>query len=832
MLAIAKTLLVKYNGSMTGPLGGIRVIDLSTGIAGPMATMLLADHGADVVKVEPPGGDPTRSSSGARVWHRGKRSVELDLDQPDGRDALLGLIERADVVVETLAPGVAAGLGLDWEALSARHPRLVLCSVTGYGRHVSDRDRPAVDALVAARTGLHFEQRGRVGTTIGMLCDRSPELEDLEIPPGCADGPERDGPLFPRSTWPSVGAAFLAANGVSAALLARHRTGRGQWVETSLLQGVLASTIGTWQRPEDPDADGYMSWIMDPRGSKGQFRCADGTWVQNWVPNPAFTLGVSEGDHLDPEAAKAPREDPSRIGPDYSELVVLAHYHPEMAAAYARFPAQEWVDVAAEVGVCLQPVRSVEDALADPALHDCGMVVTVEDPEAGPIRHVGVAVDMRATPAAVRGPAPRPGQHTEEVLAELDLPPRPGDDAADEPEIAAPLDGIVVLDLGLAIAGPFGTQVLSDLGATVIKVNTLWDDFWHATHIAFCANRGKQSISMDLKDPRAMEVLHKLVERADVVQHNMRYEAAVRLGVDDESLRRVNPDLIYCHTAGFDPTRAHLPGNDQTGACLAGTEYEDGAVGLGGKPIWSLTSFGDTGNGFLSSMGIIQALLHRARTGEAQFLTTNILAAHLVNTSYAWIDAAGEGVERPHLTLDQLGTGPLHRLYETDRGWLCVAVDDDGQWAAMANELDDPRLADARYSTASGRAGAADELTAALAQVLCTAGATEWFERLDAAGVPCEVADDHFVNRLFDDPQYRDAGLVTSVEQAQVGRFEQFGDLWSFSDTPARVGGPPLVVGHDTVVLLQELGLDQAEIDELIADGVVKQSTLVQERAL
>ncbi len=826
---------------MTGALGGTRVVDLSTGIAGPMATMLLADHGAEVVKVEPPGGDPTRTHTGSRVWHRGKRSAELDLDDPAGRGALLALVERTDVVVESFAPGVAARMGLDWDTLRARNPRLVLCSITAYGRHLPERDRPAIDALVAARTGLHWEQRGRPGTTIGMLCDLPVELADLEIPPGCADGPERDGPLFPRSTWPSLGAAFLATTGVTAALRARTRTGRGQWVETSLLQGVLAATAGSWQRPEDPRSDGYLSWIMDPRGSKGHFRCADGRWVQNWVPNPAFTLGVSEGDHLDPEGVKAPREDPSRIGPDYSELVVLAHYHPEMAAAYGRFPADDWVRVAAEVGVPLQRVRSAEEALADPALLEAGMVVELDDPEVGRIRHAGVLIDMKGSPGAVRGPAPLPGQHTDEVLAqlaELARPPAPLDGPTDAPAdptpLRAPLDGVTVLDLGLAIAGPWGTQVLSDLGATVIKVNTLWDDFWHATHIAFCANRGKQSISMNLKDPRAMEVLHRLVERADVVQHNMRYEAAVRLGVDDESLRKINPRLIYCHTAGFDPSRAHLPGNDQTGACLAGVEFEDGGVADGGKPIWSLTSFGDTGNGFLSAIGIIQALIHRDRTGEGQFLSTNILAACLLNTSYAWVDAEGRGVPRAHVDREMFGLGPLQRLYQTADGWLCVALDsdDDERWAAMVEVLDDARLADAAYATTARRAERSDELATAIGDVLRTAPASDWFARLDAAGVPCEVADGGFVRRFFDDRAYRDAGLVATTEQAQVGRFEQFGHLWSFSDTPSRVAGPPLVVGHDTVALLQELGYTPDQIDALLADGVAKQATLTQERAL
>jgi len=808
---------------MTGVLGGIRVIDLTTGIAGPMATMLLADNGADVVKVEPPGGDPTRhTESGARVWARGKRSIELDVHNAIQLEQLLQLIDRADVVVENFDLGVTEALGLDWASLQLRNPRLVMCSITAYGRDVEFKDRPAIDALVAARTGLHWEQRGWVGTSIGRLCGLPIELGDLDIPPGCFDGPDRDGPLFPQSRWPSLGAAFLAVTGISAALRARQLTGRGQWVETSLLQGVLVCTAGGWQRPEHPDADGYMCWIFDPRGSKGHFQCADGNWVQNWVPNPSFALGVSEGDAINIDGINKPTDDPSRIGPDYSELVVLAHYHPQMKAAYTKFPAQDWLNAAAQVGIPMQPARRPEDALNDSALIDEGIVVTVDDPEVGPIRHVGLVYEMTKTPGMVQGPAPTVGQHTDELLAELNIPlePRSNDESR---SLASPLDGIVVLDLGLAIAGPFSTQLLSDLGATVIKVNTVYDMFWHSTHIAFTANRGKQSISINLKDPRGLSVLHELVKRADVVQHNMRYEAAERLGVDYESLITIKPDLIYCHSSGFDKSRAHLPGNDQTGACLAGVEYEDGGMADGGKPIWSLTSFGDTGNGFLAAIAIIQAIYHRERTGEGQFLSTSILAACLLNTSYAWVDATtGEGVDRPKVDRLMFGTGARTRLYEASDRWLCLAVQSDEQWAALSRATQIPGL-----ETMSD-----DVAIASLTTTFRTRAASEWFASLDAAGVPCEIEDDQFALRLFDDPQFRDAGLVTTMQQAQVGRFDHFAHMWSFSDTPTRIAGPPLIVGHDTVDLMTEMGVDRSTIDELLADGVVVQSTLRQERAL
>jgi len=789
-----------------------------------MATMLLSDYGADVVKVEPPGGDPTRNiETGARVWARGKRSIELDVHDAAQREQLLALIERADVLVENFDLGVTESLGLDWETLRVRNPRLVMCSITPYGRHVDFKNRPGIDALVAARTGLHWEQRGWVGTSIGRICGLSIELEDLDIPPGCFDGPDREGPLYPQSRWPSLGASFLALTGINAALRARLHTGRGQWVETSLLQGVLVSTAGGWQRPEHPEADGYMCWIFDPRGSKGHFQCADGKWIQNWVPNPSFALGVSHGDTISvDDRINKPTDDPTRIGPDYSELVVLAHYHAQMKAAYAKYPSKEWLKAAAQVGIPMQPTRRPEDALNDQALIDEGMVVTLDDPEVGPIRQVGLVYGMSKTPGRVQGPAPTVGQHTDEILAEL-LNPVPATPTTPSGDLKAPLDGVLVLDLGLAIAGPFSNQLLSDLGATVIKINTVYDTFWHSTHIAYTANRGKQSISINLKDPRGLAVLHELVKRADIVQHNMRYEAAIRLGVDYESLVTIKPDLIYCHSSGFDKSRAHLPGNDQTGACLAGVEYEDGGMANGGKPIWSLTSFGDTGNGFLAANAMIQAIYHRELTGEGQFLSTSILAACLLNSSYAWVDAeTGEGVDRPKIDALMFGTGPRTRLYETADRWICLAVQNDEQWSAVENSLGIDGLSVMENDRAI------ETLTTSLRALT----ASQAFRLLDEAGVPCEIEDDQFAMRLFDDPQFRDAGLVTTMQQAQVGRFDQFGHMWTFSETPTRIAGPPLIVGHDTVDIMSEIGFAQGDIDSLLADGVVLQSTLRQERAL
>ena len=145
---------------MPGVLAGLKVLDLSWGVAGPMTTMLLVDHGAEVTKIEPPGGDPYRGQLGYKVWNRGKRSAVLDLKAPDDLHSFLALAGAADILVESYAPGVTARLGIDYERLSKINPRLIYVSITGYGRDNAHADRPGYDALVAARTGLQWEQRG------------------------------------------------------------------------------------------------------------------------------------------------------------------------------------------------------------------------------------------------------------------------------------------------------------------------------------------------------------------------------------------------------------------------------------------------------------------------------------------------------------------------------------------------------------------------------------------------------------------------------------------------------------------------------------------------
>lgn len=802
---------------------GLRVVDLTQGVAGSVATMLLADAGAEVVRVDRED-DPFRSLSGYAVWHRGKRRTTLDVRDERDLRTLRGLVAGADVLVEsTDGPAVSLVPGLD-------HERLVRCTITPYGDAASHAGRGAIESLVAARTGLQWETRGVPGTTIGLLSGRTDPLADLPFDPGAGVGPDRPGPMFLGIPWIGLAAGYLATIGIAAALRSREQSGRGQSIGTSLLQGALCAGSIAWQRVENPDAEGYLGWTTDPRAPKGFYRTSDARWIQQWVQLPSFMLGVSDGDELavPTDGGVSTRDAELRISTDYQDLVMLQHFHPAMAAAAARFRADAWEQVAREAGVPFEVVRSPEEALLDPLLLADGCVQRVDHHELGPVLSVGDVVRLSRCPSRPEKAVVAPGHDDAWARAEAETalahhrPSGPNDAASGAsggPCATLPLAGIRVLDLGLAIAGPYGAQLLADLGADVVRISAAHDGHWMTTQYSHMSNRGKRSVVLDLKDPDGLAAFHRLVRSADVVHHNMRASAAGRLGVDGPSLCQINPRLIYCHTRGYERgPRDGRPANDQTAGALCGTEWVDGAADDGGTPIWPSVSLGDTGNGLLSAIGVLQALYHRDRTGLGQEVDTSIAYAHLLNASSAWTTPDGERCgDRARVDARGWGLSALHRIYPTADGWLCLAADGADARERLAAAV--PALADLDPD----RSRDDSALAAVLGAAFAARDARSWVADLDAHGVPAEVCADAPATALFDDPDLKRRGLVATFEHPVLGRVEMAGRLIDI-DGARPLGRAPLL-GEHTAEVLAEAGLSPDEVADLVERGVAREAT-------
>ena len=376
---------------MPGALHELRVLDLSWGIAGALGALLLAEQGADVIKVEPPGGDPFRDYSGFAVWNRSRRSVTLDLKNPVGVEAFHKLADTADVLVETFRPGVTDRLGIGFDVLHARNLRLVYASCPAYPAGHRWAQRPGYDALVQASSGQQWEQPGW-----------------------------RMGPIFLHVPLPSMAAMFLVPTGILAALVARAETGRGQHVRTSLFQGSLLFTTQIWTYLEHARADFFGTMVKSyPPGVHQEmiFEVANDEWVHTSIMS-----GLAPIKGQDEIVGVPGASDPSRYPMLSAEE--RAQITPLRRAGYKAREREGLIEEFRENNHAIEAIDTMEAALGgDGAPHAQlvanEMVATVDDPALGTTTQVGVPIHLDATPGGIRGPRPSPGQDNPEIFGEL-----------------------------------------------------------------------------------------------------------------------------------------------------------------------------------------------------------------------------------------------------------------------------------------------------------------------------------------------------------------------------------------------------------------------------
>jgi crotonobetainyl-CoA:carnitine CoA-transferase CaiB-like acyl-CoA transferase len=387
------------------------------------------------------------------------------------------------------------------------------------------------------------------------------------------------------------------------------------------------------------------------------------------------------------------------------------------------------------------------------------------------------------------------------------------------------LDGVLLVDFGQYLAGPFGPMIIGDLGAEVIKVEPVTGDGMRlAGKPFFGCQRGKRSIAIDLKTPRGRELALELIARADIVHHNMTAGVANKLGIGYADAKAVNPDVVYCNTwaYGLEGPLARFGGLDPLYQAATGLEYEAGAAHTGNAPLYYRFGMCDAANAMLSVVGCLAALYHQRRTGEGQELWTSLLDGGAVFASDALL-VDGEAVARPRLDRGQHGTDACYRLYETQDGWIQVAAVKESQWIGLCAALGAPELADdERFAVADLRREHRTQLETLLAPRFLTRTSVSWSHALDDAGVPNEVPLDTLGGEVvLHDADNVALGLVAEYEHPMMGLMRQFGELVQFSDAPHTIERPPPLVGQHTREIMEWLGHDGVEIDALRADNVV-----------
>jgi crotonobetainyl-CoA:carnitine CoA-transferase CaiB-like acyl-CoA transferase len=798
---------------------GITILDFTRGMPGGIATMVMSDFGAEVIKVEAPSDEKFREPPGAIQWNRGKKSVILDLKTPEGREKAQKLARLSDVVIESFRPGVTRRLGIDYANLGADHPELVYASLTGFGPKGPYANYKGYDAVVAAKTGRMM-----------MFAGQNP----------------REGPNYVVVQGVCHSAATALIRGITTALYLREKTGRGQMVETSMLKTITTYDHISWIHGQmiakDPETH-----PPDPRVGIGRpnptgylpARTKDGRWIQlgNIVERLFRSMMHSlELDLIydDPRYKTAPFLAEEHVAS--LERLMLEKIQEKTLDEWMGLFAGEASDVAAE------PYMTSEAALDHPQILHNGHVISVHHSGVGEMRQLGPMVIMAETPGSAKGPAPEPGQHTDEFLARLETDAKPAAKGAHDPMPKTALEGITLLDLGTVINGPLGCALVAELGARVIRIEALDGDWGRQGLQGISVQRtmaGSEGVCLNLKTSEGQEIMHKLAAKADLLLHSMRPGAPERTGIGYEQLTKINPNLIYVYAGGYGSTGpySHRPSM----APIAGAVSGGGMAQMGRDsfppPEQKMTideitavstqlkrandGTADHTTAMVNAVGLVLGLYARERIGKAQYVESTMIAANAYANADDFYWHQGRDSRRLP-DRDGYGLDALYRLYRAKSGWVFLACPFEEEWQALCRTIGRPDLLeDSRFSTRTAREKHDDALIEELTRVFSAREPLEWEKSLTDADVACVKAEDRGMYHFFnEDKHVRENGFLNQVKATRHGEFWRYTPVVGFSETEGKAGPAPLR-GEHTRPVLKELGYTDDQIWDYKQRGIV-----------
>ena len=814
------------------PLEGLRVLDFTRVLSGPLATMLLADLGAEVIRVEDiEGSDITRHNhpfvGGESHYYlslnRNKRGISVDLKSQEGRALMRDLALKSDVLIENFRPGVIDRLGLGARDLHPHNPRLIIANLSAFGQDGPWRDKTAYDLVIQALTGA-MAVTGEPG--------RPPVKTGL--------------PLADEMT------GLFAVIGILAALEKRDREGVGSVLDVGMydvgvsLLSYIANIFFATGKSAPPQGSAHPT--IYPYNA---FKVKDGhivaaPFTQAFWRNFCGVIG-----RPDLPAEERFRNFAARIQ-NRAELAAILD--PIMASR----TSAEWRAALDTGDVPNGPINSVGAALDMEQTRHRGMVVALEHPAAGRFRTLGTVFHYSWSDGTRFEPgftaAPVLGQHTRQILAgrlglddtRIDalvagkainvatiapatpLPNatptlRAGEMPAARGAASMPLAGVRVLDLTRMLAGPLGGLILADLGADVVKVEdpdggdpTRFNIPYVGKESSYFMglNRGKRGIAIDLKSAAGKAALLEMVAKADILLENFRPGIMDKLGLGYAVLSKVNPRLIYLAVSGFGqagPMRDKIS-FDLVNQAMAGTMAITGEEGR--EPVRIGLPAGDLNGGIFGACSVLAALYRRRRSGVGCYVDIalhDLLVSLLGYMGQAYL-LTGESPQ-------PVGSGHHnvlpYRCYEASDGYFVIAALSHDFWVKFAKAIDRGELVeDARFKTMTDRKHHRAELDAIVEPIFRTRTVKEWLAHLEACDVPCAPVASVGEALLSEHAQARE--IVFEVEHATVGRQRSIG-------TPLRAGtqhwrtvrAAPVLGQHQTEVLREWLGYDDARVAAL-----------------
>ncbi|MEP7215785.1 MAG: CoA transferase [Anaerolineaceae bacterium] len=830
---------------MPGPLHGLTVLDLSENVCGPYATKLLADFGADVIKVERPGGDPGRAlgpfpgavphpeKSGTFFYfNTNKRSIELDLKTAEGRETFLALADRADAVVESFRPGVLDRLGVGWDVIHARRPDLPLISISNFGQQSPYRDYVGDELTLYALGGELY--------TMGII--------------------ERE-PVTMFGTASLVESGSAAAVAVFAAILASKEQGIGQRVDYSIADSHF---LGADRRHVSTIAFEF-SGRKTVRASHfnrpaltGVYPCADG-----YVEFSSAAVRLDRFSRMlgEPEWLQDPKWYERGALLDADNVAELDAYFFAWLSEHTK--REIWAKARVASVLC-GPLFDVAEIAADPHFRDRGFWTGVSHEALGEVEIPGRPFTMPKTPWSLRRPAPLLNEHSAEIRSELKASPAGEAPTARATATRLPLEGLRVIDLCVVWAGPFATLLLGDLGAEVLKAenshvmqpmtrgtiarppkellaryppavggypnNDPGERPWNYNPTFVQLYRNKKSFTVDLRTEEGKEIFGRIVAQSDVLIENNATETLEKLGITYEWLRKYKDDIIMVRIPAYGSTGPY----NQARALGVHLESVMGHTLLRGysdsepsdnSPIFS----GDYLAGAQAALAVMMAVWHRNRTGEGQLVEIGQAENASAMLAQAFMEYAlnGNVMERrgnrsifdvaPAGIYPCLGVGPAE---ECGDRWLALTIASDEQWQCLRALMGNPAWAmEPAFDTNAGRLAGHDAIDAHLKAWTATFDDYALFHLLQGVGIAAAPVLEG--SRAFDDAHAVARGLhQPQTLHGGIGPFRFNTPFMRFSETPLTVRQAPVALGeHNDYVYRELLGVDDAEYERLVAAG-------------
>jgi crotonobetainyl-CoA:carnitine CoA-transferase CaiB-like acyl-CoA transferase len=796
--------------------------------------MMLGDLGADVIMIEPPGGTAARregpflddvegvnQSLRFYAYNRNKRSLVLDLENSNDRNILKVLVAGADFVLESSPGGLLARHGIDFDELRQLNPTIVHVLISPFGADGPAADRIANDLTLAAMGGQASLQG-------------SPERPPVRV-------------SIPQA-W-----RHASAQAATAAVIAHARmrvTGQAQFVDVSAQCSV------TWTMMNAMNAYAIQGFEFDRMGSTVQmgtravdpvFECADGYLVA--LPIGAVLnalLGHIAGDDLlDADWLAEDWETFDIRMAAEEETTFTREQVRDLFVRYFRLHTKEELfALGFAAGVTLAPINNVADLTRFEQLDVRGAWHEAVLPNGQQVRTPGLFAKMNQAPMAVRYAPPRLDEHGDQLRTEASYGVRERQPLpAPVPGADYPFEGVKVLDLTWVIAGPASVRYLSDHGATVIKVESelrpdglrllgpvKGEPGWNRSHFYGEFNAGKLCVQLQLKEPGALEILHQLIQWADVLVENWAPGATTRLGIDYESCVSLNPDLIMVSTSllGQYGPMASIAGYGYHAAGMAGFYEVTGWPDMSPHGPWLAYTDVIAPHFIVASIGA--ALDHRRRTGKGQHIDAAQFEMALQFLAPEILDAQANGYVATRMGNRKRDAAP-QGIYpcsdksadkDTDQDqWCAIAVDTDEQWQALKAVLHNPAWAQhSELDKVAGRIIHHDTIDTHLSEWTKAMTPTEVMDILTTHGVPAGAVQRS--KQLSEDPQYIHRKFQHSLDHPNMGKVPYAGNQFRI---PGYAGGPrgpaPLLGEHNQLVFGQILGMSEADVTALLKAGVV-----------